>query len=58
MPPMRALPLVLILLLAGCGQAGDLYLPPEPPAPPPSTAPAEAPPAVPAPAPEEKKEKQ
>jgi predicted small lipoprotein YifL len=54
---MRALPLVLILLLAGCGQAGDLYLPPDPPAPQPSTAPAEAPPATPAPDPEEKKDK-
>ena len=57
MPPMRALPLVLILLLAGCGQAGDLYLPQETPPTPPVAAPAETQPVTPAPAPEEKKEK-
>lgn len=51
---MRYLVAVSMVLLAGCGQAGDLYLPPEPPAPPPSTAPAEAPPV---PVPEEKKDK-
>lgn len=53
---MRYLVVVWTILLAGCGQAGDLYLPPEP-AGPPSTAPYEAPPATPAQVPEEKKDK-
>jgi len=48
---MRAL-LLLSLLVAGCGQSGDLYLPPTEPAP------AEAPPSAPEPPAEEKKEKQ
>jgi predicted small lipoprotein YifL len=30
---MRALSLLSFLLLAGCGQSGDLYLPPEQPEP-------------------------
>ena len=30
---MRALTLLSFLLLAGCGQSGDLYLPPEQPEP-------------------------
>ena len=42
---MRALTLLSFLLLAACGQSGDLYLPPEEPAPVES-----APPAEPAPA--------
>jgi predicted small lipoprotein YifL len=41
--PMRFLPLLAFLLLAACGQSGDLYLPPNDP----DTKPAEpAPPAV------------
>jgi len=48
---MRILLLLPILLLAACGQSGDLYLPPkEPPA---ETVPQPAPP----PTPEEPKEK-
>lgn len=48
---MRSL-LLLSLLLAGCGQSGDLYLPPPEPAPAESQAPAPEQPV------EEKKEKQ
>jgi predicted small lipoprotein YifL len=40
---MRALVLLSFLLLAGCGQSGDLYLPAEQPEPPQPAAPAEAP---------------
>jgi len=48
---MRALLLISIVLLAGCGQSGDLYLPPkEQPAPPPAETP-------PPPAPEQQQEK-
>ena len=42
--------LLLTVLLAACGQAGDLYLPTEPPAQPESAAPA-----APAPEPADKK---
>ena len=53
---MRALLLPSFMLLAACGQAGDLYLPPEqPPAPAPAQQP--APPAADAPAPPEDKNK-
>ena len=48
---MRTTTLFLIALLAACGQAGDLYIPAEPPAQPEATAPAA--PAAPAPAPED-----
>jgi predicted small lipoprotein YifL len=52
--PMRALLLVPFLLLAACGQSGDLYLPPGQPEP--AATPAEAPPAE-APAEKEKDKK-
>jgi predicted small lipoprotein YifL len=42
---MRAAALGLILLLAGCGQAGDLYLPSEPAATPAPAGPEATPPA-------------
>jgi predicted small lipoprotein YifL len=45
---MRALTLLSFLLLAACGQSGDLYLPPEQPAEPVAAPPAaETPPAPP-----------
>jgi hypothetical protein len=40
---MRALVLLSFLLLAACGQSGDLYLPAEQPEPPQPAAPAEPP---------------
>ena len=41
---MRALLLISVVLLAGCGQSGDLYLPPkQQPAPPPAETPAPQP---------------
>ena len=43
---MRATLLLSFLLLAACGQSGDLYLPPEQPAPVDSAPPAEQPPAA------------
>jgi hypothetical protein len=51
---MRALALLTFLLLAACGQSGDLYLPAERPEP--AAQPA-APPAPPAPAPADEKKK-
>ena len=51
---MRILRLLPVLLLAACGQSGDLYLPPEQPEP--AATPAAAPPAE-APA-EKEKDKQ
>ncbi|MGH8442311.1 MAG: LPS translocon maturation chaperone LptM [Nevskiaceae bacterium] len=55
---MRYLILLSFFLLAGCGQSGDLYLPPEQPEPPAQTgtaAPAETPAPPPTPPPDEKK---
>ena len=50
---MRALLSIVVVLLAGCGQSGDLYLPPKQP-PPAESAPPAAPPETP---PEEDKDK-
>ena len=61
---MRALLLLPILLLAACGQSGDLYLPPKDTPPPESAAPPDSSARGQAPAPgetapvEEKKDKQ
>lgn len=52
---MRILRLLPVLLLAACGQSGDLYLPPEQPEP--AATPAEAPPPAEAPAEKEKDKK-
>jgi len=50
----RSTTVLLALLLAACGQSGDLYLPAEPPAQPDAAAPATA---EPAPAPDDEKKK-
>jgi predicted small lipoprotein YifL len=52
---MRALVLLCLTLLVACGQSGDLYLPPERPAP--AATPADAPPPAEAPAEKEKDRK-